>query len=539
MQTKFFLLLTISLLGFCQIASAQAQRPAGTLDTSFGTEGKLSVRPSYESKLTAIAAQPDGKIVVAGSSGYKLTLMRLNRDGTADVSFAGSGILRTQYDSVYATRSALLIQPDGKILVNIIEDSRPVGQSSADFVIARFNADGSPDTSFSLDGKATADFSGAKDTSQMMALQADGKIVVAGTSNANFALVRFDADGNLDTTFNGSGKVVTNFPVPYQFITAMTVQSDGKILVAGTGETNKNQDIMLARYNSDGSLDSSFGKEGRILTDLGTYETSKALMMQADGSFLVAGSKKNGVLEYYESDIFIVKYHPDGSLDDKFGDAGKVITSFGKYEDIYSAILQADGKIVVAGTSGAGNPLMIYTLSDFLAVRYNADGTFDKDFGDNGKITTDFGRVEIAKDVALDKDGNILLAGYTGDWTFDGFEQSDFAIARYIGIIPKPLPDFALSTSATTINATRGSKIKLPIQVDHLNGFTGSIAITAPDTSSLKIVIPEPVQTATDTDAIFKLKVKKGTPAGSHQLVFTGKDVSGKEHSITITIVIQ
>jgi serralysin len=363
--------------------------------------------------------------------------------------------------------------------------------------------------------------------------------VVAGTSNSSFALARFNADGTLDTTFNSRGQVVTNFPVPAQTINAITIQSDGKIVVAGSASTSKDVDIMLARYTPDGSLDSAFGTDGFILTDLGKYETPKALLSQADGRLLVAGSKKNGVLEYYESDIFIVGYHSDGSLDEKFGEAGKVITSFGKYEDIYSAVLQTDGKIVVAGTSGMGNPLIIYTLADFLAVRYNPDGSLDKDFGDGGKITTDFGRVEIARDLTVDKDGNIILAGYSGNWTPDGFEQSDFAIARYIGITPKPLPDFALSTEATTITAARGSKIKLPIQIDHLNGFTGNITLTAPNTENLKIVIPEPVQTTAGTSVRFTLKVKKGTPAGSHQLIFTGKDESGKEHVATVTLVIQ
>jgi uncharacterized delta-60 repeat protein len=547
MKIKIFLMLSISLLGICSIVGAQAQHPAGSPDTSFGAEGKVFVRPFYTSKLTAIAVQPDGKIVAAGraeehTTESKLILMRLNHNGTLDSSFADSGILRTQFPAGNALHSTLLIQPDGKILITLRDFYAPVSKPSSDFIVLRFNADGSLDNSFGINGKATADFSGAKDVSQTMALQADGKIVVAGgtsLSNSSFALARFNPDGTLDNTFNTSGQVVTNFPGVGNTISAISIESNGKIVVAATVGTSKDTDIRLARYNSDGSLDSSFGMDGSVTTDLDNYEETKSLLVQADGKLLVVGTKFPAYLEYTQSDIFIVRYNSDGSLDKSFGEAGKIITDFGKYEDVYAATLQADGKFVIAGAWGTGHHTRTYSLSDFLAVRYNPDGTFDKDFGDNGKISTDFGRVEIARDVAVDKDGNIILAGYTGEWTFDGFDQSDFAFARYIGVPPKPLPDFALSTGATTINAARGSKVKLSIQIDHLNGFTGSITVRAPDTSNLKIVIPEPVQTTTGTSVDFKLKIKKGTPAGNHQLVFTGKDDSGKEHSATITIVIE
>jgi uncharacterized delta-60 repeat protein len=557
MQTKIFFMLIIFFLCICSIANAQVQLPAGTPDPSFGNQGKLAIRPRYTSKLSAIAIQPDGKIISVGSAGElfeggNLSITRLNRDGSLDLSFAGTGFIRTEFPGTNAT---IRLQPDGKLLVTTHDNYQR--KPSANFIILRFNADGSRDTGFGTNGLVTIDFSDsgdfyltAQDFCQATALQADGKIIVAGFTlrnnssfefaHFNFAIARLNPSGNLDRTFGINGLVVTDFPGMGENLSDIEVQSDGKIIAAGiSGTTTKDTDILLARYNDDGSLDTSFGTDGIVLSDLGDYEETKALLIQADGKMLVIGSQSSESYLTLYSDIFIGRYHPDGSPDKSFGEAGKVISDFGKYEQVYAATLQADGKVLIAGTSGTGHQIRTFSLSDFLAVRYNADGTFDKDFGDNGKIITDFGRVEVARDIAVDKDGNVILAGYTGQWHFDGFDQSDFAFARYIGIPPKSLPDFALSTSATTINATRGSKIKLSIQIDHLNGFTGSVTLTAPDTSNLKIVISEPVQTTTGTSVEFKLKVKKGTPAGNHQLVFTGKDDSGKERSATITLVIQ
>jgi uncharacterized delta-60 repeat protein len=556
MQTKIFFMLMVSLLWVCQVANAQVQLPAGTLDPSFGNQGRVAIHPLHTCKLSAIATQPDGKIVAAGNAGgqtnsYNLAIMRLNRDGTPDLSFAGSGFVRTEFPG---TNPTIQIQQDGKILVTTqdVWYRKP----SANFIILRFNADGSQDKGFGTNGMVTLDFSPSNDFNQTAqdfceatALQADGKIIVAGQTSRgslmpnfpfyNFALARLNSDGTLDKTFNNNGLLVTEVPGIDETLSAIALQSDGKIVAAGINVYDINANVLLRRYHSDGSLDTFFGTNGRVDTDFGSFDEVRALLVQPDGKLVAVGTKKPNILAPFESDIFIGRYTPDGSLAESFGQAGKVITDLGQYEEMYGATLQENGKLVVAGTSGIGHPTRSYSLTDFLAIRYNTDGTFDKDFGDNGKISTDFGRVEVARALAIDKDGNVILAGYTGEWTFDGFDQSDFAFARYIGVPPKPLPDFALSTGATIINAARGSKVKLSIQIDHLNGFTGSITVRAPDTSNLKIVIPEPVQTTTSTSVDFKLKVKKGTPAGNHQLVFTGKDDSGKEHSATITIVIE
>ena len=202
-----------------------------------------------------------------------------------------------------------------------------------------------PDTSFSSDGKVTTDLGFiAIDIGRSVALQSNGKIIVAGDSNGDFALVRYNTDGSLDTSFSTDGKVTTGFGLlTIDIGYSLAIQADGKILVAGTDGT----DFALARYNSDGSLDTSFSSDGKVTTDLGfiAVDIGYSIAVQADGKIVVAGVS-NG-------DFALVRYNSDGSLDTSFSSDGKVTTDFGllTIDTIYSLVVQADGKILVAGES--------------------------------------------------------------------------------------------------------------------------------------------------------------------------------------------
>jgi uncharacterized delta-60 repeat protein len=542
-----FFVIAISLTVLASVAAAQTQLPAGSLDQSFGSAGKLALRHEYDAKLSSVAVQSDGKIVVAGAIGliaYKVLFVvaRYNSDGTPDQGFGSNGMVITRFESSTNSASAIAIQPDGKIVVTgQLGGLQPNGVYLRDFVVLRLNSDGSPDSGFGKNGEVTTDFAGAMDSSKALVLQADGKIVVGGsksTSPYDLELARYNADGSLDKTFNSTGMVITPYSNDANSFNAMALQSDGKIVVASSKYNNNDPDGLLIRYNSDGSIDQGFGVDGRVISDFGGFDYIRIVQVQNDGNIFVVGSRRP---EWFsnESDLFLARYNRDGSPDQSFGSSGKLIASFNKYADVYSAVLQSDGKLLIAGTSGPGNPNYSYSLLDFLAVRYNADGTLDKDFGDGGKVLTDFGRLERARAAAVDAKGNIVLAGYTGDYTWDGFDQADFALARYIGVTPKPSPDFALTTESTTVTASRGSKVKLTININRLNGFDSNVTVNAPDTSNLKIIIPEPTVTASGASANFTLKTKKGTPTGTHQLVFTGKDDTGHERSLTITLAIQ
>lgn len=541
----------ISLTVFASIATGQTQLPAGSLDNSFGREGKVSLRSGYDSKLSSVAIQPDGKIVAAGYVYDRrafFAVVRFTSDGALDASFNKTGMVITRFDMEPYSASAIVIQPDGKIVVTSALSVFQSGQPrSRDFVVLRLNSDGSSDSGFGVNGEVITNFSGANDLSAALALQPDGKIIVGGStveglttsSRLDLELARYNPDGSLDKTFNSTGMVVTPNSRGLDSFRGMALQADGKIVVAGNIYTTKDPDSTLIRYNSDGSIDQSFGVEGRVISDFGDYDFVKTLLIQSDGKILVTGYQRNNYFAYDGASLFLARFNPDGSPDQGFGNKGKVIGNFDKFTEAYSAVVQSDGKILLAGSCGPGDPNYSYSLLDFLAVRYNADGTLDKDFGDNGKVLTDFGRLERARAAAVDAKGNIILAGYSGDYTRDGFEQADFALVRLIGVTPKPLPDFGLSTESTTIIASRSSKVKLTITINRLNGFDAKVTINAPDTSNLKIVIPEPMVTATGASANFTLKIKKGTPAGNHQLVFTGKDDAGHERSITITLAIQ
>ena len=291
-----------------------------------------------------------------------------------------------------------------------------------DFVIVRYNADGTLDTGFGTDGKVLTPVGTLTDEAHGIALQDDGKIVVAGyasSGNNDFAVVRYNADGSLDTGFGTGGKVTTPIGTGDDWAHDVTVQADGKIVVSGYTKVSLfDIDFALVRYNADGSLDSGFGTGGKVTTAFGTgYDEAYSVTVQTDGKIIVAGSANTG-----SEDFALVRYNTDGSLDSGFGTGGKVTTPIGAGTDTaYDVLVQSDGKIVVAGmASGTGY--------DFALARYNADGSLDSGFGSGGTVLTavssnnDYGRF-----VALQSDGKIVVGG---DSNHDDFDY-DFALTRY------------------------------------------------------------------------------------------------------------
>jgi len=334
----------------------------GSLDTSFDGDGIVSTQVGGDlSEAFSVAIQADGKIVVVGSGFGGFGVVRLNPNGSLDTTFNGTGIVITPVNTD-GVAWAVAIQPDGKIVA-----AGQSGGSGYDFALVRYNTNGSPDTSFDGDGIVTTDF-GSYDITQEVVIQADGKIVAVGYSaiypNNNFAVVRYNTDGSLDTSFNGTGKVIT--PGGYAFTAA--IQADGKIIAAG--ENN------LVRYNTNGTLDTSFNGSGIISIPI--YANSVAI--QTDDKIVVAGSNFGG----FASDFAAVRLNPNGSLDTTFNFDGVVITPayVGNYyspTDYGNALaIQEDGKIVVAGNAEE----WLYDFYDFAVVRYHG--------GSNANIRTRF-----------------------------------------------------------------------------------------------------------------------------------------------------
>ena len=350
----------------------------GSLDTTFSGDGKVTTAiGSGDDTGYSVAVQSDGKILVAGyswnGSNSDFALVRYNSDGSLDTTFSGDGILTTAIGTSDDLGYSVAVQADGKILVS---GQSYGGGSSNDFALVRYNSDGSLDTSFSGDGKLTTTIGSINEYGYDVAVQADGKILVAGYSysgtNNDFALVRYNSDGSLDTSFSGDGKLTTAVGAGEDLAYSVTVQTDGKILVAGYSDNGTNYDFSLVRYNSDGSLDTSFSGDGKVLTAIGTgFDFGFDVTVQADGKILVAGYSSNGS----NNDLALVRYNSDGSLDTSFSGDGKLITAVGVGQDLfYSVKVQADGKILVAGYSNNGSN------DDFALVRYNSDGSLDTGF---------------------------------------------------------------------------------------------------------------------------------------------------------------
>lgn len=393
---------------------------SGLLDLEFDTDGlvltEMGIGYNYG---YAIAIQPDGKIVVAGEAAWgDFALTRYNLDGSLDTTFGDDGLVITDFSGDTDVGQAICIQPDGKIIVV----GKTWGGSNYDFALARYNQDGSLDTTFGDEGLISTDFDDGYDIAYSVTLQADNKIVVAGKSstaiNNDFALARYNPNGSLDITFSDDGWVTTDFASNDEEGYAVAIQSDGKIVVAGMAYIPGNYiDFALVRYNPDGSLDSSFDADGWVTTDFtGDADYGRSIAIQQDGKIVVAGYGGFG-------DFALARYNSNGSLDAAFGNAGQVTTDFGATSDFgYAMVLQPDGKIVVAGTANMGS-----TGSDFALARYNSNGSLDTSFHYDGKVTTDFNSIyDNGCAMALQQDGKIVVAGYTS------IEMSYlFAIARY------------------------------------------------------------------------------------------------------------
>jgi uncharacterized delta-60 repeat protein len=307
--------------------------------------------------------------------------------GHLDPSFGIDGKVLTDFAGNSATGWGMALQPDGKIVV-AGDSLSGADTASDDFALARYNTDGTLDATFSVGGKVTTDFAANQDMAWAVAVQADNKIVAAGLSQSatsvDFALARYNSDGSLDSSFgpDGNGEVRTVFSGGISRVYAIAIQDDQKIVAAGrVVNTSNGYDFALARYNTDGTLDTTFGMNGLVTTDFGAGETVRALAIQMDHKIVAAG---------YNGDFLLVRYNADGSLDTTFGPdgTGEVTTDFAdNFDLIQSLAFQTDQKIVAGGATFTD---LSGIDSSFALARYVPDGSLDSTFGSGGKVTTDF-----------------------------------------------------------------------------------------------------------------------------------------------------
>jgi uncharacterized delta-60 repeat protein/CSLREA domain-containing protein len=416
----------------------------GALDTSFGNQGialtpvisrssrgPLAVpsSPFTSSGAHDLAVQSDGRIVSAGGLGVSrdfaptgdFALLRYNANGTLDSGFGDAGTLTTGFGGGLgsSTISGLARQHDGKLVA--------VGTAyngiNSDFAIARYNLDGSLDRSFGDSGIVLTPIAGGDDTARDVAIQPDGKIVVAGDYATGYGhsiqpvVARYNSTGTLDATFGNHGlaDIYYSGGITTDKAYAVALQADGKIVIAGSTNPNQNASlpaVALARFNRDGSLDIGFGNQGRVVTHVGNNAEAFDVALQSDGRIVVAGIG--------DFQFLVIRYNPTGSLDMSFGANGIVRTDpdAGGYANALA--LQADGKIVVGGTSLFGD------TAGFAVARYKTDGSLDNSFGFHGIQIDHIFQQSIIEDIALQSDGKIVAAGYNYD-----LRTTRFAVARY------------------------------------------------------------------------------------------------------------
>jgi len=346
----------------------------------------------------SVIQQSDGKLVVAGVSNSDWALTRYNTNGTLDTSFGGG-------DGIVATTagSSVLQQADGKLVVT----GSTEGGAGSDIILMRHQADGSVDTSFGDgDGIVITNLGadGSSDHGSIVVQQADGNLVVAGWSDGDFALVRYHGDGSLDTSFGGGDGIVI---AAASHSGSVVQQTDGKWVVVGTtGLDGSNWNIALSRYNADGTTDTTFGGgDGTVTTDFaGGHDLAFSVVQQADGKLIVAGSSET---DFEHWDLALARFNPDGTLDTTFGGGDGMVASDlgGGFDAGFDLIEQSDGEVVVVGVTSDFEGY----YGQYIVARYQADGTL-------GKVT---------------RGGSFFNVGATY-WQADAIEQTDGMIVAVV-----------------------------------------------------------------------------------------------------------
>lgn len=399
----------------------------GSLDKNFNKTGQqITSFESISQSANTVAIQADGKVVVGGTvytdlSGYNFAIIRYKTNGSIDSTFGTNGKQTTLAGVSDAIAYSIAIQPiDGKI---VLAGYTKNSSGTHDFAVVRYNVDGNLDASFNTNGIKVISLASDGVMGNSVALQSTGKIVVAGYSSTgtlnDFAIARLTADGTPDNSFNGNGMVATDINSSDDYAVSVAIGNADKLVVAGYSVNgNGVSNFVLTKYTDNGSLDNTFNTDGKLSGSYKQgYTSYNATAVQKDGKIVTAGATWNGV----DYDFAIARYNTNGKPDSSFNGTGLQITDFGAIDSAISIVIQADNKIVVAGNSGNVN-------AHFVIARYNTNGTIDNTFGANGKQTIEMGFADVFGGMALQADGKIVLAGYT--FTDALYTNVYFAIAR-------------------------------------------------------------------------------------------------------------
>ncbi len=378
--------------------------PSLTLDRSFGVDGRLVHSLGVQASARRTVVQSDGKLVVFGiahASPSTVRIVRFHPDGLLDTGFGVNGHVQTPVhsDPIEAWHGGILLA-NGKIIVA----GNNGMASTADFALARYNSDGSPDLSFGVQGVATLDFGGSAESINSIAVQTDGRIVAAGKSNINhieqdFAAARFDSDGSLDRTFANNGKFIFDRNSA-DIANTVIIQPDGKILIGG----RIGPFCGVLRLDDKGNLDPGFGTSGAVIAN--HTSIGRDLALQPDGKIISVGQG-------------LIRFNSDGTVDGSFGGEGAA-TFPGTF--LSGAQVRPDGMILVAGNSSTFLPS---TDENFSTIALDNSGKVV------ARTDTDFMGHERADAVLLLPDGAVITSGFV---FVAGSPPSSFGIAKYRGL---------------------------------------------------------------------------------------------------------
>jgi uncharacterized delta-60 repeat protein len=376
----------------------------GDLDTSFGSGGKKTVNFGGVDAANVVLVQRNGRVVAAGGGGpaSSFCVVRLrSANGTLDPTFGSGGKRVIDFGTDDEAVHGAALQPDGKIVL--------AGDTRLQPAVVRLKPNGALDPTFDGDGRKVFSW-GAIGRVTAVVVAPNGKILLGGFSGpegGNIQVARLRANGAFDTTFGTGGIAAVDFGGT-EFGEAMARQADGRILVAGRASPGG---AVVARLRATGALDPDFGAGGRVTLSAAT--SAGAVLVAPDRNILVAGNTSGSAV------MTVTRLRPDGSLETTFGSGGTATVDFGSLADLLGgAVLQPDGKIVLAGYTQASE--------DVAVARLDANGALDATFGTGGKATVEFGTATFGNAVALAPNGRIVVAGQkTG--------ADDFAVARLRG----------------------------------------------------------------------------------------------------------
>lgn len=579
--------------------------PDGSPDVAYGNLGTVTFGPAFGFGVSTMAIQPDDRVVLLGSdtTDSKFELLRLNTDGSVDTTFGGGQVLTTF--SQRAVGFALAIQPDGKIIAG--------GGAGGSVAVARYNPDGSVDSTFGTNGQVT--FQNTSAVALSLAVQSDGKIAIGGISgagvffafnflgvihNAQFLVARLNTDGSLDTHFGTNGVNLLSIGAG-AMVSQIALQSNGDIVAGGISEQSSGVlDFAMVRYTPDGTTDTSFGSGGQVLTNFdGQSDAIFGLSVQSDGKIVAAGAslvpfsspsdQVSPASRVHPSNLSFVfmfgigngkialaRYNTDGSLDSTFGSDGIVTTVYNQGAAAFSSLIQSDGKIVVAGTgvmgtvptliiarydSGLAVPVFSITVNQASqTVTAGASATYSVGVQTPSGLTPPSGQVALSATVSPSSSG--ITTTFTPS-SVSGAGTSTLAVTTAANTTPATYTitvsgvssgvtesatatlivtgaGFSIGFSPASVSTQPGSKVPVTVLIDRVGGFAGKVTVQAPSSLPSGISVKGASEQATrGSSVVFKLKVSSAAAAGSDQLVFTATDAAGQTQSATLTLVVQ